>query len=364
MIIKKLSTIPHLLEPNRVERLYTGGRLLDKWQGLESRDDSTMSEEFIASTIEYIGPKKDVIEKGISRTKLENGDFINLQNLINLDKESFLGERYHEKCDDNQMGVLARVGDSSVRLILQVHPTGEGAVKYLNFPTGKTEAWYIVDTRENEGVKPCFYAGFKEHVTKVLWRELFDKQDVDAMLNCLHKIDITAGDVILIESGMVHAMGPGSMFLEVHEACDYTIRVERNYSVRPITDEEMHYGIGFDAMFELFSYKTYTREEIVKKTVMKRKTDIETPEGLLETLVDYSDTERFSMKLLTLNGEFSLPVFEGHYILISTKGSLKLRFEDGLISVPQGRGVFVPANCKKLDALGQGELLIAYPFKV
>ncbi|MBN2558949.1 MAG: hypothetical protein JXB33_09375 [Clostridia bacterium] len=364
MINDKLHTVPHLLELNRVERLYTGGRLLDKWQGLGSRGDSTMSEEFIASTIEYIGPKKDVIDRGISRTRLGNGEFINLQDLINLDREAFLGIRYYKKCDNNQMGVLARVGDSSVRLILQVHPTGEGAVKYLGFPTGKTEAWYIVDTREDEGVRPCFYAGFKKHVTKTLWRELFDRQDVDGMLGCLHKIDISAGDVVLIESGMVHAMGPGSLFLEVHEACDYTIRVERNYSVRPITDEEMHYGIGFDAMFELFSYKTYTREEIVEKTVMKRRTDMESAGSILETLVDYKDTERFSMKLLTLDGEFLLPGFDGHYILIGTRGSTNLEFEGGALTVPQGRGVFVPASCRGIRALGKGELLIAYPFKV
>lgn len=363
MNIRKLSEIPHLLELNRVERLYTGGSLLDKWQKLEINKDSTLSEEFIASTIEYMGPKKDVIENGISRTKLSDGTYINLQKLINLDKKAFLGERYYNKCDQNQMGVLARVGDTTVRLVMQVHPTRVGARRYLNFPTGKTEAWYIVDTREEDGFKPCFYAGFKKHVTKSLWRKLFEEQDVSGMLDCLHKIEIKKGDIILIESGMAHAMGAGSLFLEIHEACDYTIRVEKNYSVRPITDEEMHNGIGFDNMFELFSYKTYSKEEIITKTVMKKRNDITKPGGKLTTVISYKDTNCFSAKLLELNGSFLLPQFDGHYIIISVNNSVELEFDEGRLFIPQGRGVFVPANCKHLSANGRGELFIAYPFE-
>ncbi len=364
MDIRKLSKVPHLLELNRVERLYTGGSLLDKWQNLEVKGESTQSEEFIASTIEYIGPKKDVTDKGISRTKLADGSFINLQKLINLDKKAFLGERYYNKCDQDQMGILARVGDTTVRLVMQVHPTSEAAKRYLNFPTGKTEAWYIVDTRENDGFSPCFYAGFKKHVTKSLWRNLFEKQDVSGMLDCLHKIDISKGDVVLIESGMAHAMGAGSLFLEIHEACDYTIRVEKNYSVRPITDEEMHNGIGFDNMFELFSYQTYSKEEIIAKTVMKRRDTIKDTNGVLETVINYDDTDRFSSKLLELNGTFLLPQFDGHYIIISVRNSIELEFDEGRLLIPQGRGVFVPANCKNLKAIGKAELLIAYPFDV
>ncbi len=362
MDISKLSSRPHLLELNRVERLYTGGQLLDRWQGLEVKGDSTESEEFIASTVKYIGPKKDVIDDGISRTKLEDGSYINLQELIKLDKNAMLGEKYSFACEDGQMGVLARVGDSLVRLVVQVHPTAEKAQKYLNYPVGKSEAWYIVDTREIDGEHPYLYAGFKKGITKKIWQDIFYRQDTQEMLNCMHRIEVNKGDVILIDSGMPHAMGAGCLFLEVHEACDYTIRVEKNYAVRKLSDDELHYGAGFEAMFDMFNYKTYTTEEIREKVIMKRKVIEKTDTAMLFKAIDYNDTDRFKMSLLVLNGQYLLPQFDGHYIIITTKGNIKFKFADGEMTAPQGRGIFVPADCRELKAEGNGEILIAYPF--
>ena len=364
MDVNKLSERPHVLELNRVERLYTGGKLLDKWQGIEIKEDSTESEEFIASTVKYIGPKKDVIDDGISRTKLSDGSYINLQQLIMMDKEAMLGKKYSKECEDGQMGVLSRVGDSLVRLVIQVHPTAEKARKYLNYPVGKTEAWYILDTREVNGDHPYIYAGFKKNVTKELFEEAFYRQDTQAMLNYMHRIEVNRGDVILIESGMPHAMGAGCLFLEVHEACDYTIRVEKNYSVRELTDDELHYGAGFEAMFDMFNYKTYSDEEILEKVIMKQTVLDKTTDATLSKAIDYNDTERFKISLLSLNGQYTLPEFDGHYVIITTKGDIKLKFAEGETLAEQGRGIFVPANCTNLTVEGNGEILIAYPFNI
>lgn len=363
MADKYSPNIPYKLEPNRVERLYIGGSLLDEWQGIGDKKDSTMSEEFIASTVEYIGPKKDVIEKGISRTVLDDRSIVNLQDLIQSNRAAFLGKHYVNQCKNGQMGVLARVGDTVVRLVIQVHPTDSAAKKYFNFPSGKTEVWYILNTREVDGVHPYVYAGFKKHVTQQLWRELFDNQDVDGMLSCMHKINVKVGDTILIDSGMPHAMGSGSLFLEVHEPCDYTIRLEKNYSVRSLSDEELHYGAGYDAMFDMFEYQTYTEDEIIEKVLPKPVVEEETDEGILTEIIGYDATEKFCVKRLELSGEFGIPDFNGHYIAITTKGQTTLEYNGGSITVEQGRGVFIPAECKDLFAFGNCEIILAYPFK-
>ncbi len=359
-----LAKKPYILGLNRVERLYVGGKLLDEWQGLDKQQDSVMSEEFIASTVEYMGPMKDVIDNGISRTVLDDGSIINLRDLINSDKSAFLGDQYKDRCMDGQMGVLARVGDTIVRLVIQVHPTAETAKRFFNYPSGKSEAWYIVNTREIDGVHPYVYAGFKKHVTKAPWRELFEKQDVEGMLSCMHKIDVNAGDMVLIDSGMPHAMGAGSLFLEIHEACDYTIRLEKNYAVRPLADEELHYGVGYDAMFEMFRYDTYTEDEIRQKVMPKPVTEISSKAGTLSTLLDYDATDKFMIKRLDLNGRFTIPDFDGHYIMITTKGKTTLHYDGGSVTAEQGRGIFVPAACRNLEAEGRGELVLGYPFQV
>lgn len=362
--MENLANMPHLLELNRVQRLYIGGKLLDEWQGAGNCIDGTMSEEFIASTVAYIGPQKDIPDRGISRTLLEDGRCINLRDLINLDRGAFLGDLYKDHCADGQMGVMARVGDAAVRLVLQVHPSSADAQKYFGCNSGKTEAWYIINSREIDGVHPYIYAGFKKHVTKELWRDLFNKQDIPGMLDCMHRIEVDKGDTILIPSGMAHAMGAGNLFLEIHEACDYTIRLERNYAVAKLSDDEMHYGVGYDAMFEMLSYNTYTDEEIRKRILFKPVPELTTDGGVLSSIIDFAATSRFRVKHLILNGCFELPDMDSHYIIITTKGSTTFCFEDKKMVAPQGRGVFVPAACKALKLEGEGEVVIGYPFKL
>ena len=40
------STIPHVMELNRVKRAYTGGKLLDQWQGIENPSDGNSQKNF------------------------------------------------------------------------------------------------------------------------------------------------------------------------------------------------------------------------------------------------------------------------------------------------------------------------------
>jgi mannose-6-phosphate isomerase len=369
MDLKQLSQRPLLLELNRVERFYTGGKLLDRWQGLPDAGDSNRSEEFLMSTTGYMGHSRNITHGGFSRTRLDDGGYVSIKDLIQLDQVAFLGQRYVKRTD-GQSGISARIGDSTVRLVIQVHPDSAGALKYLNFPSGKTEAWYIVDSRVIDGVQPYVFAGFKPGITKEHWRRLFDNQDINGMMASLHRIDVRTGDTILIPAGMPHAMGSGCLFLEIHEACDYTIRLEKSYLGFSITDEQLHYGIGYDAMFELFHYDTWDDAAIRQRVIMPRTT-LASPSNAGSTasvvhtrLVDYSATDRFQVDALALSGPCSLPDFDGHYIAITTKGQTELRYSGGSMMVPQGRAVFIPAAAKDIVATGDGELVLAYPFLV
>lgn len=358
-----LARRPLLLELNRVERFYTGGRLLDRWQGLPEEGDGHRSEEFLVSTTEYIGHSTNLTERGLSRTRLDDGSYVTIRELIERDERAMLGDRYAGKTS-GQSGVLARIGDSTVRLVIQVHPDREGARKYLDFPSGKTEAWYILDSRLIDGVAPHVYCGFREGMTPERWRGLFDNQDIDGMLAAMHRLDVTTGDVILIPAGMPHAMGSGCLFLEIHEACDYTIRLEKTYLGRNITDEQLHYGMGFDAMFELFHYDAYTEDQI-RAAVIMAGVPLESAAGGERTrLVSYAETDRFMVESVKLSGEFPLPEFDGHFIAITAQGRTELRCAGGRVTAPQGRGVFVPAGAGRVTAGGRGELVLAYPFKV
>lgn len=359
--LKQFATEPLVLELNRVQRLYTGGKLLNVWQGLPPGEDGIDSEEFLISTAEYIGfghPEAN----GLSRVKLSDGSCVPLRDIIASAPESFLGQRYSSACHGHA-GVLTRVGDSNIRLVIQCHPNAEQAERFFHVPFGKTEAWVIADSRTINGIPPHLYCGFRPGVTRALWAELIQKQDVPAMLSCMYRFNVVQGDTILIPAGMPHAMGSGCLFIEIHEPCDYTIRPERNYLARPLSDEEMHYSLGFETMLDFFDYTTYTQEEIRSVCFPKAIVEAGSSEAVLTSLIRYENTPHFAVKRLSLHGVASLPEFDGHYVLISEHGSISLRWDDGTTDVPQGRGVFVPAGVHRLSARGEGSVLIAYPFE-
>jgi len=353
--------IPHVLEKNRVKRAYIGGKLLDEWQGIENPSDGYFSEEFLISTVEVTNEQKSV-QEGLSTTILPDGDKVTLAQLIGLDYAGFLGEKYEERKD---LAVSARVGDTTVRHVLQAHPDTTFARKHLNFPNGKAEAWYIVATREIEGQQPLLYAGFKKGVTKELWSNLFKEQNIPAMLELMHKIPVQAGHVYFVEAGMPHCLGPGIMFLEIHEPCDYTFRVEKNYSSeRTFSDYEMNYGLGNDKLMDVFHYDTFTGEEILNKCVLASTTIFATDGARAETIVSYKQAKRFMVEKYTIDKNVTLPEFDGHRIAITVQGDCGFAVEGFMAQAQQGRGIFLPYSAKNVTLVPKQSntvVLVCYP---
>ena len=63
---KNLSKEPLILNYNRIKRAYTGGKLLDQWQGIEPASDGQFPEEFLISTVEVTNPDRSPGE-GLSK---------------------------------------------------------------------------------------------------------------------------------------------------------------------------------------------------------------------------------------------------------------------------------------------------------
>lgn len=366
MIYDELLKEPIVLNRNRVRRAYKGGMLLDQWQGIKPAVDGNFSEEWLVSTVEVTNTNREEGE-GLSKTRLADGSEVTLKEIIYSNPKAFLGEKYY-KTYGNDLGVLARVGDAAVRLPIQVHPDRECANKYLAFPNGKTEAWYIIKCRKLENDKPHLYAGFKPGVTRKRWEELFAKQDIQGMLDAMHKIYIKEGNILLVEAGMPHAMGPGSLFLEIHEPCDYTLKLERKYLPdKMFTDEELHYGMGLEKLFACFHYDNYTEDEILKKIVITpqliRKTDFDREYALLT----YEHTDRFAIRKIEVIDEYEIEPFTDHRIAVVIKGSGSLFYEGGSKQVKAGQGIFLPATLKKLSIRRSDtsfEVIICYPPKL
>lgn len=113
--------------------------------------------------------------------------------------------------------LLVKLLDARAALSVQVHPPAELAEALGGEP--KTEMWFVVNAEPGAYV----LAGVREGVT----RESFSRaqQDGEDLSRLLHRHPVRVGDVLLVPSGRVHALGAGCLVVEVQQNSDTTYRV-------------------------------------------------------------------------------------------------------------------------------------------
>ena len=296
------------LKENRVRRSYLGGARIDKFYGKQECANGYTPEDWIGSVVEANNPGDVIPGEGLGVT--QTGELV----------KDILSEK-------GKMPFLVKLLDSAERLVIQAHPTIEFAKKAFDSEFGKTECWYFIDCDEDA----CVYIGFKPGITREKWEYLFEIQDSEGMLNCLHKINVKKGDVIFVDGGVPHAIGGGSLILELQEPTDLMVCGERvTPSGRKLADEKVHGGLGFEKMFDCYEYIPYTKSEIEEKFVVSPA-----KEGGINKLIYQKYTDKFSMDEMT-HGTYEFTsdklavVLEGNGILTSKTGELAVEKGDKL----------------------------------
>lgn len=115
--------------------------------------------------------------------------------------------------------LLVKLLDAREDLSIQLHPD-DAAARALNLgPTGKTEAWYVLDAAPGSRI----LLGLREGVTVDAFLAAAERgSGVDALLN---EITPTRGQLLYIPPGTIHAIGAGCTLLEVQQDTDLTLRV-------------------------------------------------------------------------------------------------------------------------------------------
>ncbi|MGM9683255.1 MAG: class I mannose-6-phosphate isomerase [Eubacteriales bacterium] len=330
--------------PTFTYRTYKGGKLMREFLGEPNAEDTFQPEDWISS---FVAAKNRVVieNEGITRV-ISDGKERLITDVVDADD---FGQGRKES------GVLIKFLDSAERLGIQVHPTVEFANKYFSSPFGKTECWHILGTRSINGQEPCIYMGFKEHVTREIWKDLFERQDIEGMLAAMHKFTVKDGDTILVRSGTPHAIGAGCFMLEIQEPTDFTMRVEKTtVAGEVLTPMQIHYGIGEDAMLDCFNYDMTDREQVKKSAFLSS----ECKDGVTE-LVRYDDTSCFALKRFKRE-EYSI-CSECFLTVIVIGDGGKLCYDGAEENIKRGEKYFIPANTsvKFLNT----EAIICYPPK-
>ena len=123
------------------------------------------------------------------------------------------------------------------KLSVQVHPDDETA-RRAGLPCGKTECWYVV--KAEPGAK--IGLGLKLGTTRAQFAQAIEEVRAEELLNW---IEVRGGEMIYVDAGTVHTIGPGVILLETQQNSDTTYRLY-DYG-RP---RELHVKQGLAALKE------------------------------------------------------------------------------------------------------------------
>ena len=154
---------------------------------------------------------------------------------------------------DQQPMVLVKLLDSAERLYLQVHPTAEFAQAHLNANSGKAEAYYVLDVRED--VDEAFvYLGFQRPPSRAVLKRCIEEQDLASMEGFFDRITVKPGDVLFIPGGVPHAIGNGIFLVEIMEPSDLVVRFEYERAGYSLPESARFMNRGLDFCLDIFDF--------------------------------------------------------------------------------------------------------------
>lgn len=221
-------------------------------------------------------------------------------------------------------------------LSVQVHPDDAYAMPHEK-KLGKTEAWVILDAEP--GAKLCY--GLREGVTlKALEEALTGGEDVEPMIAT---VEITAGDVLYMPSGMVHAIGGGITLYEIQQSSDVTYRLwDYNRTNEKGEKRPLHIRQSLD---------------VIDPSLTGLRTRIPEAEALGEHMV--LDVPAFKLGCVCVNGEHKLSRNEKSFRMFTALDAMAIVWQGGKLALKAGESALIPMRSPELTVVGTGRALVS-----
>ena len=252
-----------------------------------------------------------------------------LDELIGQKQELLLGN----KLVGRKFPLLIKLLSPGDRLSVQVHPDDEYAKKYENGELGKTEAWYIVEAKEDAYIILGTNGCSKEEFEKAIKDGTVEKH--------MNKINVKKGDVFYLKSGLIHTMGPGMIVAEIQQNSDTTYRVYDYGRGRKTHREKALDVIRFD-------YEGKRREGLLVEKDGYNK-------------IYYCLSEHFSLEVYDIfKNVMEKSDEERFYIFTAVEGEGIIYYNEGKVGFKKGDSILIPAALGEYTIQGDCRLIKSY----
>jgi len=194
-------TAPLNFQPIFIERMWGGRRL-----------ESEFHKELPSQ--KRIGESWEIVDRSEAQSVVVGGPLRgrSLHELWTQEREEVFGDVPNAP----RFPLLVKILDAEEKLSLQVHPPEDVATRLGGEP--KSEFWYVAAADPDAEL----FLGFREPVTRDSFSEKIRQGTV---IDLIHKIAIQSGDAVFLPAGRVHAIGGGSLLIEIQPNSDTTYRV-------------------------------------------------------------------------------------------------------------------------------------------
>lgn len=252
-----------------------------------------------------------------------------------------------EDAAKGELPILVKWIDAAKDLSVQVHPDDEYAVLHENGQRGKTEMWYVVDAKPDTSL----VYGFRRTVSRDLVKRAILSNRLDTYLQ---KVPVKKNDVFFIPAGTVHAIGKGSLLVEVQENSNLTYRLFDYHRKGPDGKErQLHVEKALDvanlkeAKTPRQPLRTLRYRPGMASEFLCRCKYFEVQRLLIHTRKDESQKD----KTLPLSIPYRTQETSFH-VLICIEGEGVLSYKNVNLSFRQGDTFFVPADSVKIMLCG------------
>jgi mannose-6-phosphate isomerase len=201
------------------------------------------------------------------------------------------------------------------KLSVQVHPDDVQA-QAMGQPRGKTECWYVLEAEPGATIALGLKAGATADVVRAAIAN-------GTMEDWMEWVPVSVGDMVFVDAGTVHAIGPGVVLLETQQTCDITFRMY-DYG-RP---RELHVEQALKVM----------RAKTAAGKVLPKRMD-----GFVRLIEQkYFVVDRYEV---SAGGEVVVPT-TGAGCLVGLRGTASVvGGPEGQVELAPGRAVVVPVDC-------------------